>query len=104
MEDFKNVKAIRAFCKEKGISFTSKDKKDDLLDKVEKWEDGITESAQAELKENRETKTKAFTAYEFGNLYKLDKVSIKYLRKVFGEKKDSYEGWIQECKDKKVID
>jgi len=107
MEKFKNIREMKAFCREKNISFTRNDKRNDLLDKIEVWEDIEIAKATKAVEVKKEEvveEIKAFTAYEFGNLYKLDRVSIKYLERCFGKTKDSYDNWIQVCKDKKVID
>ena len=90
MKSFKNLNEIRVFCRENNISIVAGDKKNDLLIKIKEWE-----AAQI---------ASEFTGIEFGQLYKLEPVMIKYLTKCFKREKKTYENWIEICKDKKIID
>lgn len=99
MKEFKNVREIKTFCKENKILFANNDRKDALLDKIRVWE-----RIQLVKEEKVKVKIDVFTAYEFGQMYKLERSMIRYLVKSFGDKKDSYNNWLQICKDKKVID
>jgi len=99
MRSFKNLNEIKSFCKENNISFAQTDRKSDLLEKIQIWENICLEKIREEQK-----KASELSAYEFGQIYKLSKVNIAYLKKCFGDKRDSYNNWVQVCKDKKVID
>lgn len=127
MQEFKNIQEIRDFLQDKGISFKTTDRKEALLDKVKAWEAAqeetneeteVVDEEEVEETEEETTEEKTeevkkevpkdvkgeFTGAEFGQLYQLEKVGIKYLTKVFGNEKKKYKAWIKICKDKKVID
>ena len=100
MDSLNTVAQLREFCKQKNISFSISDRKNDLLDKIEAWED-----EQISRSENIEKEVKLYTARQFGQLQRLDLVMIQYLEKQFSKTQtNTLEEWKQICIDKKVID
>lgn len=97
MENLNTVAELKSFCRKNNISFSITDRKNDLLDKIEAWED-----KQRAIVEKKE---KIYTARQFGQLRKIGPVMIQYLEKQFSKTEThSYEEWVKICIDKKVID
>jgi len=101
MQNFKNITEIKQFCKDNSISFSHNEGKESLLKKIENFR------LAKEKQENnpKVVELKCFNAYEFGQLYKLNKVDIQFLNKKYGkDHKETYDKWIEICKTQKVVD
>lgn len=99
MREFRNITEVKNFCKENNIFFLNTDKKQDLLDRISNWDLEIIKAREA-----KKNKPRYLSSYEFGQLNRLSKGDIEYLKRKFKDDKHTRQEWIDICRENKVID